>query len=59
EALWLFAWTGNAPALRFYESRGYQDVGTSVYTFEGDSYETRVFLKSLAPLRPPASSPAF
>lgn len=49
EALWLFAWTGNAHALRFYEARGYQDIGASVYTFEGDTYETRVFLKRLAP----------
>src|SRR3954470_2893258 len=59
EALWLFAWTGNAHALRFYEGRGYQDIGASVYTFEGDTYETRLFLKRLAPLGPPASSPAF
>jgi diamine N-acetyltransferase len=59
EALWLSAWTGNAHALRFYEARGYQDVGASVYTFEGDTYETRVFLKRLAPLGPSASSPAF
>jgi GNAT superfamily N-acetyltransferase len=47
EILWLTAWTGNAHALRFYETRGYQDVGAGVYTFEGDSYETRVFLKKL------------
>jgi GNAT superfamily N-acetyltransferase len=47
EILWLSAWTGNAHALRFYKARGYQDVGASVYTFEGDSYETRVFLKRL------------
>jgi GNAT superfamily N-acetyltransferase len=58
DLLWLTAWTGTAPALRFYEARGYQDVGGSVYTFEGDSYETRVFLKRLAPLGPPASSQA-
>ena len=58
EILWLTAWTGNAHALRFYEARGYQDVGGSVYTFEGDTYETRVFLKRLA-LGPPASSPAY
>jgi len=47
EILWLSAWTGNTHALRFYEARGYQDVGAGVYTFEGDSYETRVFLKKL------------
>lgn len=58
DLLWLAAWTGNAPALRFYEARGYQDVGASAYIFEEDSYETRVFLKRLTPLGPPASSPA-
>jgi len=48
EILWLTAWTGNAHALRFYEAQGYQDVGSSIYTFEDDTYETRVFLKRLA-----------
>jgi ribosomal protein S18 acetylase RimI-like enzyme len=45
--LWLTAWTGNAHALRFYEGQGYQDVGASVYTFEGDRYETRLLVKEL------------
>jgi diamine N-acetyltransferase len=49
DLLWLTAWTGNASALRFYESQGYRDVGASLYTFEGDSYETRVLLKRLRP----------
>lgn len=48
DLLWLTAWTGNAPALRFYESQGYRDVGASVYTFEGDRYETRLLLKHLS-----------
>lgn len=47
EILWLTAWTGNTHALRFYESRGYQDVGGSIYTFEGDVYETRVLRRHL------------
>jgi GNAT superfamily N-acetyltransferase len=46
--LWLTAWTGNAHALRFYEAQGYQDVGASVYTFENDTYETRLLLKPLS-----------
>ncbi len=46
--LWLTAWTGNAHALRFYEAQDYQDVGASVYTFEKDTYETRVLLKHLS-----------
>jgi GNAT superfamily N-acetyltransferase len=48
DLLWLTAWTGNAPALRFYESQGYQDVGASVYTFENDTYEMRLLLKPLS-----------
>jgi len=47
ELVWLTAWTGNAPALRFYEAQGYRDMGGSVYIFEGDRYETRVFVKRL------------
>jgi GNAT superfamily N-acetyltransferase len=47
DLLWLTAWIGNAHALRFYSSQGYQDVGASVYTFEGDTYETRLFVKYL------------
>jgi GNAT superfamily N-acetyltransferase len=48
QLLWLTAWTGNAHALRFYEAQGYQDVGASVYTFENDTYETRLLLKPLS-----------
>jgi GNAT superfamily N-acetyltransferase len=47
DLLWLTAWTGNASALRFYERQGYGDVGASVYTFEMDRYETRLFVKEL------------
>jgi GNAT superfamily N-acetyltransferase len=48
DLLWLTAWTGNAYALRFYEAQGYQNVGDSVYTFENDTYETRLLLKHLS-----------
>jgi len=48
DLLWLTAWTGNTSALRFYEAQGYQDLGDSGYTFEGDCYETRVLLKRLS-----------
>jgi ribosomal protein S18 acetylase RimI-like enzyme len=47
ELLWLTAWAENASALRFYTAQGYRDVGGSVYLFEGDRYETRVFVKEL------------
>jgi GNAT superfamily N-acetyltransferase len=49
DLVWLTAWSGNTSALRFYEAQGYQDVGAAVYAFEGDSYETRLFLKPLSP----------
>jgi len=47
KALWLTAWVGNARALRFYARQGYSDVGTSVYSFEGEDFENRVFAKRL------------
>lgn len=45
--LWLTAWVGNERALRFYPRHGYDDVGQTVYEFEGESYENRVFAKAL------------
>ena len=51
DVLWLSTWSGNAHALRFYEGRGYRDVGPSVYTFEGDTYETRAgFCRPVGPV---------
>jgi ribosomal protein S18 acetylase RimI-like enzyme len=49
EALWLTAWSGNARALAFYRASGYVDVGTSTYTFQGNSYENRVMLRQMGP----------
>lgn len=46
--LWLTAWSGNTRALYFYRALGYADIGGSTYTFEGNSYETRVLLKDLS-----------
>lgn len=48
-AIWLTAWVENERAVRYYPRRGYADVGASTYTFEGDSYENRVFAKELVP----------
>jgi GNAT superfamily N-acetyltransferase len=45
--LWLTAWEGNRRALRFYARRGYADVGSTPYVFEGERYENRVFVKPL------------
>jgi len=44
-AVWLTAWSGNAPALAFYPRRGYVDIGRTEYVIEGQSYENRVFVK--------------
>ncbi|HUG24060.1 GNAT family N-acetyltransferase [Piscinibacter sp.] len=46
-ALWLTAWADNDRALAFYARQGYEDVGSTVYTFQREQYENRVFTKSL------------
>ena len=46
-ALWLTAWVGNHRALAFYAHRAYTDVGSTVYTFEDEQVENRVFVKEL------------
>ena len=45
--LWLTAWVGNARAITFYASRGYQELGVTEYVFEGEHYENRLFAKRL------------
>lgn len=45
-ALWLTAWSGNAPALAFYPRLGWADIGRTEYVIEGQSYENRVFVKT-------------
>ena len=46
--VWLSVWAGNDRALAFYPRRGYRDDGPTTYTFEGDTYENRRFVKTLA-----------
>ena len=48
ECLWLTAWVGNAPALAFYAALGYTDIGATTYSFQGNSYENRIFTRTLA-----------
>jgi GNAT superfamily N-acetyltransferase len=48
-ALWLTAYAGNARALAFYARCGYADVGLTHYEFDGQAFENRAFVKSLAP----------
>jgi diamine N-acetyltransferase len=44
-ALWLTAWIGNARALAFYSSQGYEELGSTPYIFQGEEYENRLFMK--------------
>ena len=46
-ALWLTAWDGNHRARGFYAREGYDDVGATSYSFEGNSYGNRVLVRSL------------
>ena len=43
---WLAVWTGNKRALTFYRALGYESVGTMAYTFEDQTYENQVLVKS-------------
>ena len=45
EMLWLTAWVGNARALQFYPRCGYDDLGATVYTIDGEDYPNRLFGK--------------
>jgi len=45
--LWLTAWVGNERALAFYARQGYEQLGSTEYTFEGEVFENRLFAKSL------------
>jgi GNAT superfamily N-acetyltransferase len=47
-ALWLTAWDGNSSALAFYARMGYADLGTTTYSFEGNTYGNRVLAKQLS-----------
>ncbi len=42
---WLSAWEENGRARRFYAAQGYEDVGATTYTFQGNTYGNRVFAK--------------
>lgn len=46
-ALWLTAWVGNQRALAFYAACGYQDLGATLYVFQHEQHENRVFAKAL------------
>ena len=46
-ALWLTAWEGNERARAFYARLGYDDIGETVYRFEGQDYPNRVIARRL------------
>ena len=46
--LWLTAWVKNLRALRFYRAQGYADVGMTMYRFEHEAHENRLFVKALS-----------
>ena len=52
DTLWLTAWVGNARALQFYPRCGYDDVGETTYTFEGEAYANRLFAKRVRHVAP-------
>ena len=47
--LWLTAWVGNTRALAFYASQGYEELGSTDYRFQGESFENRLFARRLEP----------
>lgn len=52
EMLWLTSWVGNARALSFYPRCGYDDLGETTYTFEGESHPNRLFGKRVRHVAP-------
>ena len=55
DVAWLTAWSGNHRALEFYARRGYVDRGAVVYSFQGEDYENRLFVKALVAHHPSAA----
>ena len=55
DVAWLTAWSGNHRALEFYARRGYVDRGAVVYSFQGEDYENRLFVKALVARHPSAA----
>lgn len=45
DTLWLTAWEGNARALQFYPRRGYEELGMTVYSIEGEDFPNHLFGK--------------
>ena len=52
DMLWLTAWEGNQRALLFYPRCGYEDLGRTVYTFEGEHFPNHLFGKRVRHVAP-------
>ena len=52
DLLWLQAWVGNTRALQFYPRCGYEDLGGTVYTIEGEDFPNRLFGKRVRHVAP-------
>ncbi len=52
DLLWLQAWDGNTRALQFYPRCGYEDLGGTVYTIEGEDFPNRLFGKRVRHVAP-------
>lgn len=48
DTLWLTAWVRNTRALEFYTCRGYDDLGATLYCFDNEEHENRVFAKQVS-----------
>ncbi len=51
--LWLTAWVGNHRVLGFYASRGYTDLGATMYVFQDEQFENRLLA---TPVRAPTET---
>jgi GNAT superfamily N-acetyltransferase len=52
EMLWLTAWEGNQRALRFYPRCGYEALGDTFYTIEGEDFPNKLFGKRVRHVAP-------
>ena len=54
--MWLTAWVGNERARSFYPRRGYAELGSTQFVFQGEAHENRLYAKSLDQTPTSASS---
>lgn len=45
--VWLAAWSRNTRALGFYASQGYRELGSTLFTVQGEQHENKLFAKPL------------